>query len=52
MTTLDEAQKVILDRIVQLGPHVLTSDGVLRLAEAYAWVVSPAQPHGGSTPAS
>lgn len=26
-----------------------SSNVVLRLAEAYAWVTEPAQPHGGST---
>jgi hypothetical protein len=40
-----EAQKVILQRIIDEGQRGNTQS-ILRLAEAYAWVHYPNQPHG------
>ena len=36
-----------LDKQLQ-GPN--STEDVLRLAEAYAWLVNPHQPHGGTAP--
>lgn len=47
MATKDEAKQAILDEIVRTvnGPSAY----VLHLAEAYAWLNSPSQSHGGSS---
>ncbi len=45
-----EAQELldkIGDRLVDALEHGATSDTVLKLAEAWAWVARPDQPHGG-----
>lgn len=47
VTTDDELAAAIADRLVQLIAEGATSDTVLKLAEAWAWVRSPGQPHGG-----
>ncbi len=43
----DTADKILelIDRIVEKNG---SSEQVLRLAEAYAWLCAPAQPHGGN----
>ena len=44
-TDSKEAQQVILDRILkEIGD--LPAQVILDLAEAWAWLVAPAQPHG------
>jgi hypothetical protein len=47
MTTDEELAAAIADRLVQLIGEGATSDTILKLAEAWAWVRSPGQPHGG-----
>jgi hypothetical protein len=47
MATDDELAAAISDRLIQLIKEGATSDTVLKLAEAWAWVRSPGQPHGG-----
>jgi hypothetical protein len=32
------------------GPQAAQGGELLRLAEAYAWLVNPSQPHGGGVP--
>ncbi len=46
-STIDDAQKALLERIVELAPEAQMG-GILLLAEAFAWAVAPAQPHGGN----
>lgn len=53
--TWEDAQQAVLNTIVRLlkqagndGRSSSVSLGdILKLAEAHAWLVSPAQPHGG-----
>jgi hypothetical protein len=48
----ERTKDVLRDRLVELAAKVETSDDaltVLRLAEAYAWVVMPDNSHGPST---
>jgi hypothetical protein len=47
VATDDELAEAISDRLLQLIKEGATSDTVLKLAEAWAWVRSPGQPHGG-----
>jgi hypothetical protein len=47
MTTDDELAGAIADRLAQLIKEGATSDTILKLAEAWAWVRAPGQPHGG-----
>jgi hypothetical protein len=60
VATRDEAADALLDEIVRVlalqidatNPYVPASSRaavVLKLAEAYAWVVEPGQAHGGSS---
>lgn len=44
-----QAREVLLDRIIKVTPGSGSAANVLRLAEAYAWLSSQAQPHGGSS---
>lgn len=47
MATKDDAREAILQKIESLAP-VAGNAGQLRdLAEAWAWVTNPSQPHGG-----
>ncbi len=46
MSDAADVQAALLARIHELAPRA-TIDSVLKLAEAYAWAVAPAQPHGG-----
>jgi hypothetical protein len=41
-----EAQQALLKRITEQAPTA-TGETLLRLAEAYAWLRFPNQPHGG-----
>lgn len=46
MAAVDEVREALLDKIkdkVDANPNVAALSA---LAEAYAWVVAPAQPHG------
>jgi hypothetical protein len=44
----DQARDAILDRILELAKEEGKSHVVLNLAEAYAWLSSPGQSHGGN----
>lgn len=46
MSKEDEAREALLAKIAQLAPNQNGAVGTLRLAEAYAYVVAPNQPHG------
>ena len=46
MATQNELLEAISDRLLQHLSQGSTSDSVLKLAEAWAWVHSPDQPHG------
>lgn len=46
MATQDQAREAIMAKIAQLAPQQSGAVGILRLAEAYAYAVAPAQPHG------
>jgi hypothetical protein len=51
MASRERTKDVIRDRIVTLAATAETAEdalAVLRLAEAYAWVVMPDNAHGGS----
>jgi hypothetical protein len=49
---MGDARDNILDRIAEWAEDPAQAynraDAILKLAEAYAWITSPAQPHGGS----
>jgi len=40
------AAAAVLETIVKLAPEPGQTQRVLRLAEAYAWLVNPVRPHG------
>lgn len=42
----DEAKQVLLEGIKEAGADATASD-LLRLAEAWAWLISPNNSHGG-----
>lgn len=46
MATRPEFEQAILDRMAELAVTA-SSTTALKLAEAYAWLVNPNQPHGG-----
>ncbi len=46
-----EAKEAILKRIAETAPTAQSAN-LLRLSEAYAYAVSPSQPHGGSVEVS
>lgn len=51
MATVDDVKQTLLDTIAEglkegIGSEAGTR-GVVNLAEAYAWLTSPNQPHGG-----
>jgi hypothetical protein len=48
MATNAEAQDAVLGAIVDAVSRQASGADVRDLAEAYAWLVSQAQPHGGS----
>jgi hypothetical protein len=45
LATEDEARQAIIDNVAKRAPNASPSY-LLLLAEAYAWAVSPGQPHG------
>jgi hypothetical protein len=47
MATDEEILIAIGDRMLQQIEQGATSDTILKLAEAWAWIRSPGQPHGG-----
>lgn len=46
---IEEARMAVLEAITRTAREG-SSNVVLRLAEAYAWLTCPDQPHGGSQP--
>ncbi len=44
----DEARVAITNRVIELAPKADTKM-LVRLADAFAWVASPAQNHGGTS---
>ncbi len=44
---IEDARRALLEAIARTAREG-SSNVVLRLAEAYAWVTEPDQPHGGS----
>lgn len=42
------ARDAILKQIAVLAPKVSSGTSLALLGEAYAWVMNPSQPHGGS----
>ena len=50
MATYEELAAAIGDRMLQNLEQGATSETILKLAEALAWVRSPEQPHGGFSP--
>lgn len=52
MATRDEVEQALLDAIAEAVPTVTSESRarrVLDLAEAWAWINQPSQPHGGSS---
>jgi len=43
----DDVRRAIAARMLQQLEAGATSDTILKLAEAYAWVAAPDNPHGG-----
>ncbi|MGD0219027.1 MAG: hypothetical protein ABSC73_00970 [Acidimicrobiales bacterium] len=46
MVTEEEILTAIGERMLQQIEQGATSDTILKLAEAWAWIRSPGQPHG------
>ena len=42
-----DAREAILTAVAEQAAKAPNATTLLRLAEAYAWAVAPAQPHGG-----
>lgn len=49
MSTSSDAQEAILAKIAAMAPQASSSSVILKLAEAYAYAVSPNNSHGGSS---
>jgi hypothetical protein len=47
MASQDELLRAISDRIMVSIEQGATSDTILKLAESWAWISVPGQPHGG-----
>jgi hypothetical protein len=47
-----EARETLLKAIAAAADGATSPTGLLKLAEAYAWVVSPGQPHGSQLTAT
>ena len=47
MATRDDAREALLKQIVEITPEMKQPSSLLKLAEAYAWVMSPGHSHGG-----
>lgn len=52
MATSTEVKAKLLDEIHATASMYSTPADMLKLAEAYAWVVNSGQPHGGQAGAS
>ncbi len=50
VATSDDVLAALADRLLQQIEQGATSDTLLKLAEAYAWIARPDQPHGGFHP--
>ncbi len=44
---LAEAREAMIEQMVAMARTAKSSATILRLAEAYAWLAEPGQPHGG-----
>jgi hypothetical protein len=53
MATHEEAVQIVLDHFEEVKAATINPGGktlaYLRLAEAYAWLMNPNQPHGGTS---
>ena len=49
MPTQDELADAVAERLLQLMRENATSDTILKLAEAWAWIREPGQSHGSGT---
>ena len=47
---LAPAREAIIEQLVVMAQTAKNSATILRLAEAYAWLADPSQPHGGGGP--
>jgi hypothetical protein len=47
MPDTDNVQAKLLEKIEQALSKSQSAAGLLQLAEAFAWIAAPAQPHGG-----
>lgn len=47
---LAPAREAIIEQLVHMAQTAKNSATILRLAEAYAWMTDPSQPHGGGGP--
>ena len=47
MASEEELAAAVGDRLLQLIKEGATSDTILKLAESWAWIRQPGQPHGG-----
>ncbi len=50
VATSDDVLAALADRMLQQIEQGATSDTLLKLAEAYAWMARPDQAHGGFHP--
>jgi hypothetical protein len=50
MADEEGVRKLLLDRITAIGEGQTSALTLLVLAEAFAWLTAPAQPHGGPPP--
>lgn len=48
MADTNEVKDKLLDQILASAEKTTQATNLLRLAEAYAWIVNPNQSHGGS----
>jgi hypothetical protein len=46
--TCHQAKLALLRKITELAPQSANPSQLVRLAEAWAWVVQPSQAHGGN----
>ncbi|MGH9172604.1 MAG: hypothetical protein ACRD0Z_17355 [Acidimicrobiales bacterium] len=51
MPTQDQVVEALRERLLEaITSRNMTSESLLTLAEAYAWLVAPDQPHSGRRP--
>ena len=48
----DAFKQVMIEKLTELARGTNSASTALKLAEAYAWVVAPHQPHGGDVTVS